>query len=268
MPGLRVLVISDLHLEVGGPPFLLNIQPDDVDIVLLAGDIAEGRRGLAWATSLARQGVPVVYTAGNHEYWGHSLRLAWKLRERSDKLRRDGLPIYFLERDAAVIETDNGPVRVLGATGWSDFTLFGERLQINSMEEAWLKMPDYQNIRRGFWPWQRLRPQDTLKICEDTMRWIWEVVIHPFDGHTLIVTHTAPSFKSVSTEYSNHSLTPVFASDFEEVLKFGHVGLWAHGHVHHSVDYWIDKTRIICNPRGYWPDRLNPAFEPNLVVTV
>jgi Icc-related predicted phosphoesterase len=268
MSGLRVLVISDLHLEVGCPPVRLNIQPDAVDIVLLAGDIDEGRRGLAWAASLARCGVPVVYVAGNHEYWGHSLKLADKLRNQAHRLQRDGLPLYFLECDATIVETAKGPVRVLGATGWSDFTLFGERLQINSMAEALTKMPDYMHIRRGFWPWQRLRPEDTLKICEETMRWIWEVVIHPFDGPTLIVTHTAPSFKSIHADYSDHVLTPVFASDFEEVLKFGHVCLWAHGHVHHSVDYWVGKTRIVCNPRGYWPKDINSTFDPKLIVTI
>lgn len=36
--------------------------------------------------------------------------------------------------------------------------------------------------------------------------------------------------------------------------------LWIHGHTHDSFDYRIGKCRVVCNPRGY-PDRLKNRYE-------
>ena len=44
--------------------------------------------------------------------------------------------------------------------------------------------------------------------------------------------------------------------------------LWVHGHMHESYDYEVYGTRVVCNPRGYAPDALNPDFWPDLVVDI
>ena len=36
--------------------------------------------------------------------------------------------------------------------------------------------------------------------------------------------------------------------------------LWIHGHTHDGFDYRIGKCRVVCNPRGY-PDRLKDRYE-------
>lgn len=264
-----ILVLSDLHMEVPGAD-AFKPRTDGADLIVLAGDTNNGLKGLRWAARLARCcGIPVVYVAGNHEYWGKRMdRLQDRLTALAAAYRRKGVPIHFLERDCRVIEIAGTPVRVLGATLWSDFTLHGEHDRSAAMDLAKDAMPDYRMIRTGWLPWQKLRPEDTLAICEDTIRWMWDVVVHPFEGPTVIVTHTGPSFKSIDTGYSTHALSPAFASDFEEVTRFGHVNLWIHGHVHHSVDYPVFSTRVVCNPRGYWPFRLNPAFDPGLIISV
>ena len=41
-----------------------------------------------------------------------------------------------------------------------------------------------------------------------------------------------------------------------------------HGHTHESFDYLVNGTRVVCNPRGYAPMELNPAFDPGLTVDV
>lgn len=43
--------------------------------------------------------------------------------------------------------------------------------------------------------------------------------------------------------------------------------LWIHGHIHHQQDYWLDTTRVICNPRGY-PDEPNDRFIPDLTIEI
>jgi hypothetical protein len=44
------------------------------------------------------------------------------------------------------------------------------------------------------------------------------------------------------------------------------VSLWIHGHTHESVDYFVNSTRVVCNPRGYAPMELNESFDPVLTV--
>ena len=46
------------------------------------------------------------------------------------------------------------------------------------------------------------------------------------------------------------------------------VTLWVHGHFHDSFDYDVYGTRVVCNPRGYSPDALNPGFDSDLVIEV
>ena len=39
--------------------------------------------------------------------------------------------------------------------------------------------------------------------------------------------------------------------------------LWIHGHMHESFNYEVYGTRVVCNPRGYAPEALNPDFRPD-----
>jgi Icc-related predicted phosphoesterase len=62
-------------------------------------------------------------------------------------------------------------------------------------------------------------------------------------------------------------LNPCFASDLSALLR-PPVKLWIHGHTHESMDYDIEGTRVVCNPRGYLPEEPNKRFNPRLVVEV
>ena len=63
-------------------------------------------------------------------------------------------------------------------------------------------------------------------------------------------------------------LTPAFASNLENLMDGDRLAFWVHGHMHESYDYEIYGTRVVCNPRGYAPDALNPDFRPDLVMEV
>ena len=65
---VRLHVLSDLHLEHA--PFA--IPEVDADVLVLAGDIAPGGAGIEWMRRHA-DGRPIVYVAGNHEFYGQDL---------------------------------------------------------------------------------------------------------------------------------------------------------------------------------------------------
>jgi len=62
----RFYCLSDLHNEFG--EFTDFADPDDYDVVLLAGDIDLGLAGVGWANTMFKK--PVMYVTGNHEYYG------------------------------------------------------------------------------------------------------------------------------------------------------------------------------------------------------
>ncbi len=90
----------------------------------------------------------------------------------------------------------------------------------------------------------------------------------PFDGKTVVVTHHAPSPRSVHPRYAQDLLTPAFASDLEGLMDASRVALWIHGHTYEAFDYRVHGTRIVCNPRGYAPDQLSEGFRADLVARV
>jgi predicted phosphodiesterase len=108
---MKLNILSDLHLGQGelAPP------ANDAEVIVLAGDIGRPAQALAWAAQL---GKPVLYVAGNHEFYGGSLQgTAAQLEELAA-----GSAIRVLDQGSQLI----GNVRFLGCTLWTDFRLFGE----------------------------------------------------------------------------------------------------------------------------------------------
>jgi predicted phosphodiesterase len=247
---MKLHILTDLHIEFGDfmPP------PIDADVVVLAGDIGLGISGVRWAAQRFPH-TPVIYIAGNHEFYRHDIALIDELRVAA----KDN--IHLLENDSIEI---NG-VRFLGTTLWTDFALYGDVEQLAAMQYAEGRMNDYAIIANRN---RRFRPQDSLAIHTRSRHWLAAKLTEPFDGETVVVTHHAPSARSIHGRFRDSPLSAAFASNLEKMIGADRVALWIHGHMHDSFDYEIDGTRVVCNPRGYTPDALNPDFRPDLVVDI
>lgn len=250
---VRVRLLSDVHTE------LAPYSPSDVeaDLVVLAGDIGKGVRGVQWATRWFPE-VPVVYVPGNHEYYGGALpRVTAKMRSAAE-----GTNVAVLDREAWL----GTGVRVLGATLWTDFALFGVSSVFASSEAARAGLNDYRRIRTS--PrFSKLRPIDTQREHRESLAWLRARLAEKTDGPTIVVTHHAPSLRSIAPQFSTDPLTPAYASNLDELVESSGAVLWLHGHTHHASDYRIGDTRVVCNPRGY-ADDLVPGFGPRLVLEV
>jgi predicted phosphodiesterase len=248
---MRLHVLSDLHLEFG--PW--SCPEVAADVVVLAGDVHTGTRGVAWAAR-AFAGRPVVHVAGNHEFYGQALpRHLDKLREAAA-----GTDVVFLEDEAVAI----GGVRFVGCTLWTDMALRGEPHA--AALDAELMMNDYRRIRVD--PrYRRLRAVDTVARHHASRRWLAAALAEPFAGPTVVVTHHAPGARSIPARFDGHPANPAYASDLEALVCDSGAALWVHGHIHHPCDWRAGATRVLCNPRGY-PDQPSPAFDPELVVEV
>lgn len=248
---VKLYIISDTHIEFGDftPPRV------DADAVLLAGDIGVGTSGVDWAARTFPD-TPVLYIAGNHEYYGYTLPgLVDKLRRRAE-----GTSVRVLENDVAVLDG----IAFCGCTLWTDFNLFG-----NAYQSGWAakeRMNDYRKIRVPP-QYRRLRPHDTMTEHTHSLSWLRTELEQRSAQKTVVMTHHAPSLFSVVPSFRENELSAAYASHLDDVVASSGAVLWVHGHTHYAVDYTLGSTRVFSNPRGYVDDPV-PGFQGGLVVEV
>jgi predicted phosphodiesterase len=254
---VKLMVLSDLHLEFGDfvPPEV------DADVVVLAGDIHVGCRGVRWAAE--HFNVPVVYVPGNHE------RYNGRLGSTVDDMRCEAATsnVFVLDRGEVVIDG----VRFLGATLWTDLRCTGN--QPLAELDARQHMADYQVISDD--DGRPLTPEMLLEEHRKARCFLEQSLSgtgRDWSGKTVVVTHHAPCDLSISERFKREAkgvhLNASYASRLEGLLGWESVALWVHGHTHDSFDYELFGTRVVCNPRGYVGDGLNPGFDKALVVTL
>jgi predicted phosphodiesterase len=248
---MRLHILSDLHLEFGDA----KIPHTDAEVVVLAGDIHVGSKGIDWARKQFPD-KPVIYVLGNHEFYRHSLPgLTEQLKQEAA-----GSRIYLLENGAAEI----AGVTFLGCTLWTDFQISGNAAA--AMRCAEESMSDYQIVR--FDPDQRsLRARDTVRLHQESVAWLREQLSRCNPGRTVVVTHHAPSSRSEAPYHASSPLKPAFSSDLDELIEQSGVPLWIYGHTHFNTDYRIGSTRVLTNQRGYPGERCK-GFDPSLVVEI
>ena len=139
-----------------------------------------------------------------------------------------------------------------------------------AMLAAGTGMTDYDLIRLG--PRQRFYPQDAADAHDVARAFLERELPSPGPEPVVVVTHMAPSARSIHPWYHDSALNPAYASNLDGLVEASGAALWLHGHTHTSFDYRIGKTRVVCNPRGYAnlgdgrPE--NSAFDPNLLIEV
>ncbi|MER2514725.1 MAG: metallophosphoesterase [Nitrosomonas ureae] len=262
---MRIQIASDLHLEhlEWRFPKYRGVEPTDADVLVLAGDIANGARALEL---FGEWPCPVIYVPGNHEYYGSSL--ATVQAELAEKAQ------YF--PNITILApgiTEMCGVRFIGSTLWTDYCLFGEQHLELAMVACAATLPDHKVIKvDGDIPFS---PAIAREIHLQQKEWLRSKLNEPFKGKTVVVTHHAPAPASLHPMFEKDLVSTAFISDLTDML--GSAALHIHGHTHHSFDYDVRGTRVIANPMGYSkgakivssPSELrreNANFNPQLVV--
>src|SRR5471032_2551068 len=259
---MRLLILSDLHHELWSE-HAPKIDPavSRPDLVILAGDIDTGAKAVAWAAQNFA-GLPVLYVHGNHEGYGQNLDSV--LDEiRSASAATDN--VRLLDCGEYIV----GQVRFLGATLWTDFQLFGDDERQTSMLEAENVMTDYKRIRLAKKGYRKLRATDTFQYHALQKSWLNKKLQEPFAGRTVVITHMAPSMRSVADRFAQDRASAAYASRLDDMVE--KADLWVHGHMHDSFDYTIGKCRVVCNPCGYMTrggGAENSQFDSNFIVDI
>jgi Icc-related predicted phosphoesterase len=253
---MKINYISDIHLE-----FDTKLVLPGADILIVAGDMCELRSHrnkyadgiLKFMDREFSKYDRVLYVMGNHEYY-HSC-----IGEISE---------YFehLPKNVTVLSREYGPAQIgkfqfVGCTLWTDFNR-GNPLDMISADNG---MHDYRCIKYSKVPYRRWTPYlQTTEHLEDLNYLKSSVRGNP---NTIVITHHGPSAKSIHGNYVRSTLNYAYISDLEYVMQENkNIALWFHGHVHNSFDYMVNKTRVLCNPKGYMDE--NHEFNPSAIVEI
>mgnify|MGYP000270534583 CR=1 FL=1 len=221
---MRIACLSDLHLEFytaehlargGGPvkPAHARMLAETADAVVLAGDIARGGFGVAWAARLFPT-LPVVYVLGNHEAYGRDIDAT--LQECRGAARATP-NVHVLADEAVTI----GGVRFLGCTLWTDLAINGDPEE--GARRVGRGLNDYRRIHRGG---AALSPALTRQWHAASREWLRRRLS---EGPAVVVTHHGPHVATQPPRFrppdGDTALAPGFVSDCSEL--FGpRVPLW------------------------------------------
>ncbi len=242
---MRINYFSDIHLEFG----MSDVPKVAADIVVAAGDIAPNLEGIAWLSSINK---PVIYVAGNHEFYGHEhQQIIHKLRAKTQNTQ-----IHFLENNTFVFED----VRFIGCTLWADLFIEGDE-KVAILAKS---LNDFKHITVGN---GNFNPQAFSRLFAHSKTWLEQELAKPFEGKTVVVTHHAPTQWSWNRA-PNAIKKLAYCNDLKYLLHEYPVDAWFHGHVHNPADYRIAGAKILSNPRGYFGRKLVTEFDLNRVVDI
>jgi predicted phosphodiesterase len=255
---MKIWVLSDLHIDVNRRfPFALPSPRPEHDAVVIAGDICQGlAEGVRFIVREGLDRKPVIYVAGNHEFYGHD-RHAELAAGRAGAAGHPN--VHLLERNSVLI----GGVEFLGCTLWTDYRYAGVQEQARAMYWAARRMSDHRLISSGTSAWS---PEHALEDHNAARAWLARELARGVPHPRVVVTHHAPSRTSVQPRYRDDLLTAAFASDMDDLVAGA--SLWVHGHLHAPADYLLGKCRVVANPRGYVGIKEDRGFNPSLVVEV
>jgi Icc-related predicted phosphoesterase len=267
---MKITVVSDLHLEFA-PVKLI----EGADVLLLAGDIVPaavldlkrtdkyGRRNRNRVDRFCDEELSkfkeVYHIMGNHEHY-HGL---WE--QTASNLQaywaRKAPHVKFLEKQHVQIRKG---VSLWGGTFWTDFMRNNPAI----MNIGRMGMNDYNLIHTFAAPrghqmygrnFRKIQPEmiyeDHLAALDSLTK---AIETQPSD-HWIVMTHHAPTYKSIDKRFGNDPMNYCYASDLDQFLMdHPQINIWVHGHTHTSHMYHVGETMVICNPRGYTDPRGNP----------
>lgn len=254
---MRIGIISDIHLEFG----VGNLEIPECDLIILAGDIFTPYKNYAnknlktklkkrtkkFFSTCAERASKTVMVLGNHEFYHMSFG------ETANAVRdviNDYPSIKLLDNEEILIDD----LHIFGATLWTDFNGANPLVML----EVESSMNDYSNIREtmdGVFPVEYIKPDMIYRQNQRSVYMIHQFMENKQNLTTMVVTHHAPSWACVHDRYKTDNVSYAYANThLDNFILYGNgPNYWIHGHMHQQHDFIHgDKTRIICNARGYW----------------
>ena len=241
---MRVQILSDLHFEFQkdrGESFLVEMRPEDTDVLVVAGDLANFPILSESVIKLCARykEKPVLFVPGNHDFYG------------SDFPKVLGV-LSTLES-----KISNFKCLYNQAFTYQDRIFFGSTLWFPKnevVEQNYKKINDYFYIT-NFSDYVYRHNSFAVQFLRKAKM-----------ARAFVITHHIPTYRSVHDNYKKSKINEFFVCALDELILRKQPRYWVHGHQHSSCDYFYGDTRVICNPMGYAMKALNLDFNYNLIV--
>ena len=238
---MKIQILSDLHLEHGGQ---VPEHHPDADVIVLAGDLAPCTEGLVEHLAEQWASAPhILYVLGNHEFYGT------EIDETRAKLATECVEAGIHLLDPGMVRIDG--TRFIGAILWTDLLLEGKADEVGAHMRVSREISDFrgaiQHQGRDFPTGESVARHRAERAGE----------------RVVVITHHAPSHRSVRPWYKGDPFNCAFASDLDRLIGRYQPPLWIHGHMHDPVDEQLGSMRLVANPAGYRYERkkgFDPAF--------
>jgi len=253
--------MSDIHLEY----YDLHNLPGG-DILFLLGDIWEIIQMRPNATDPQSRGLRKKYIRfieeelskyeevyilkGNHEYfnlfWEDANRILLNFLEKYDKKKH----IKLLDNSSVLIED----VLFIGSTLWATYgygTINEIAIQNRMPDLTFIKTRDYynnDNFESQMYG-RKIKPIELFNAHLYSINYIRQELMHNQNRPCVVLTHHAPSYLA-RTESSN--LDETFVSNQHEIIDNYLPAMWVYGHLHENRRFYIGKTLLVSNCRGYY----------------
>ncbi len=235
--------MSDLHLDYlkDSKEWLKNLNDVDCDVIAVAGDLSNFKKLGDKVTELCERfsDKPIVYINGNHDFWGS---------RREDVV---SLMKFKMGQHKNFDWVDIGESREYCGRTITGMTL-------------WFRKPINPILEFDFLDFYQIKKLRNW-VYEENSKAIEYLETH-LSEDSIVMTHHLASYKSVAPMWVGDSMNAFFVCDLTSLIETKQPQLWVHGHSHEVCDYKIDKTRIICNPKGNTSE--GRYFNPNLVIDV
>ena len=270
---MKISYLSDLHLEfINWPDFS---KESGGDVLLLAGDITtaamlrpnrtdadvkkHSKYLKKFKTDLIDKYDAVYMVMGNHEHYNSIFK-----NTKQDLLdgfaKHDLTKIRILDNNAVKI----GDWTLFGATLWTDFNR-ADPFTMYVVEEG---MNDYKLIGKedvsdmNYFNRTSNRKIDAQFILNEhhvSLCNLYEVAKE--NDKVIVMTHHAPTSKSLNTDHSGNSLDHAYFSNLSDlILDTESIKYWICGHTHMTVDYPVGQCRVLSNQRGYYMEKSAKIF--------
>lgn len=157
-----------------------------------------------------------------------------------------------------------GGIRIIGTTLWS-------HIPPGNIRDIVRTYPDFKIVRVGIYP--HGSPVRNGKVCgrpihkrmftvEDInslhracVGYLQREILsaEKLGLRVVVLSHHAPSFRSINPAYKRSRLNCAYATDMSGVLR-ANVIAWGHGHTHYRADYWLQRTRVVSDGVINWID--------------
>jgi len=265
---MKIQILSDVHNEFlshDKASSLLTktdynqwngvIPETDADIVVLAGDINTGTKGIEWAIEESKKlDKPFIYVAGNHEFFHREYHST--LKQMREVAR--GTNVHFLECDEVILND----VRFLGATLWTDYNVVETVSRYDAMKVCQATLNDHQLIRIS--PAGLFTARHAFELHAKSVRWLQDKLnVSSEYKNTVVVTHHGPSKACQHKKFPINPVSAAFYSDLDELIS--KADIWISGHSHSNLDTNINGCRLISNQPGYPGEKVDNFLADKII---